>query len=84
MGVVHVGEPANSVETLGDDNCWTNIPLGFTFNGFGASVAAISVSTNGVLFFGQNCSTAFFNSSLPTSISGATVASDSARRSFAE
>lgn len=57
------------VEDLGDDACIGNIPLGFTFNGFGASVSAISVSSNGNLFFGQACSASFSNSTLPTLIS---------------
>ena len=47
------------LETLADDTCQLSIPLGFTYNGFGASVSSISVSSNGVLFFGQGCSTAF-------------------------
>lgn len=55
-------------EALADDTCFFNIPLGFTFNGLGASVSTISVSSNGVLFFGQNCSTSFSNSSLPSFI----------------
>lgn len=56
-------------EPLGDDTCFFNIPLGFTFTGFGASVSEISVSSNGVLFFGQNCSSSFSNGALPTFIS---------------
>lgn len=65
----------NHVEQLGDDTCFYNIPLGFTFNGFGASVSEISVSSNGNLFFGQQCSTSFSNSSLPTLISADPVLS---------
>jgi hypothetical protein len=56
------------VETLNDDTCIFNIPLGFTFTGFGANTAAVSVSSNGVLFFGQNCVTAFANTGLPTGV----------------
>jgi hypothetical protein len=54
---------------LGDDECQTAIPLGFTFTGFGVSTTQVSVSTNGVLFFGNNCSTALGNTTLPSSIS---------------
>jgi hypothetical protein len=54
------------VETLGDDTCISNIPLGFTFTGFGANTATVSVSSNGILFFGQQCVTAFTNTALPT------------------
>jgi hypothetical protein len=57
------------IEDLVDDTCHGNIPLGFTFNGFGANVSAISVSSNGNLFFGQGCSTSFGNSPLPSFIS---------------
>jgi Collagen triple helix repeat (20 copies) len=57
------------VESLGDDTCFGNIPLGFTFTGFGANTSTVSVSSNGVLFFGQNCSTAFTNTTLPANIS---------------
>jgi Collagen triple helix repeat (20 copies) len=57
------------IEALGDDACSLNIPLGFTFNGFGASTSAISLSSNGILFFGQNCSTSFTNTELPSIIS---------------
>jgi hypothetical protein len=57
------------VEALGDDTCQLNIPLGFTFNGFGASTTAVSVSSNGILFFGQICATTFTNTALPTTIS---------------
>ena len=56
-------------EALSDDTCFFNIPLGFTFNGFGASVSTISVSSNGVLFFGQQCSSSFSNTALPSFIS---------------
>ncbi|MBK7556787.1 MAG: hypothetical protein IPI55_19990 [Flavobacteriales bacterium] len=57
------------VEALGDDTCQTNIPLGFTYNRFGASTSTISVSSNGIVFLGPNCSTSFTNTSLPTGIS---------------
>lgn len=57
------------LETLGDDTCSFSIPLGFTFTGWGRSDANISVSSNGLLFFGQGCSTIFTNSSLPTPMS---------------
>jgi len=57
------------VENVSDDACFNNIPLGFTFNGFGASVSSVSLSSNGNLFFGQNCSTAFTNRALPATIS---------------
>ena len=57
------------VETLGDDTCFGNIPLGFTFTGWGRSVSNVSVSSNGLLFFGQNCGTNFTNIGLPAAIS---------------
>jgi hypothetical protein len=57
------------IAALGDDTCQLNIPLGFTFNGFGASTDAVSVSSNGVLFFGQICAATFTNTALPTTIS---------------
>jgi hypothetical protein len=57
------------VETLGDDTCLPAIPLGFTFNGFGASTSQVTVSSNGVLFFGTSCSSTFSNQALPSLIS---------------
>lgn len=58
------------VETMADDQCFSSIPLGFTFNGFGASTATVSLSSNGVLFFGATgCSTIFTNTALPAAIS---------------
>jgi hypothetical protein len=57
------------IEALGDDQCHSNIALGFTFNGFGASTSTVSVSSNGILFFGQSCSSSFGNTSLPILIS---------------
>jgi len=57
------------VEALGDDSCFTALPLGFTFNGFGASTAQVSLSSNGNLFFGNLCSTTFSNNALPILIS---------------
>lgn len=53
------------VANLGDDTCVNNIPLGFTYTGFGASTPTVSVSSNGILFLGQNCSIAFGNQALP-------------------
>ena len=57
------------VENLSDDACFTGLPLGFTFNGFGASTAEVSVSSNGNLFFGNICSSTFSNMGLPVFIS---------------
>lgn len=57
------------VEALGDDTCFNNIPLGFSFTGWGVPKTTISFSSNGVLFFGQNCATAFSNTALPSFIS---------------
>ncbi|MEQ1870495.1 MAG: collagen-like protein [Vicinamibacterales bacterium] len=57
------------IENLADDSCQLNIPLGFTFTGFGATTSTVSVSSNGVLFFGQNCATNFTNAALPVAIS---------------
>jgi Collagen triple helix repeat (20 copies) len=57
------------IASLGDDTCLPNIPLGFTFTGWGRAVTTISVSSNGVLFLGANCSISFSNTSLPSAIS---------------
>jgi len=35
-----------------DDGGWESIPLGFTFNYFGADFSAVNVGTNGVIHFG--------------------------------
>ena len=53
------------VSSLGDDTCVNNIPLGFTYTGFGANTGTVSVSSNGILFLGQNCSISFGNQALP-------------------
>lgn len=57
------------IESIGDDLCHFNIPLGFTFTGFGANTSTINVSSNGVLFFGSSCPTTFTNLALPIGIS---------------
>ncbi len=57
------------VETLGDDTCFPSIPLGFTFTGWGRSNTSVSVSSNGLLFFGSNCSVDWNNTALPSTIS---------------
>ena len=57
------------VEDIGDDKCTLNIPLGFTYIGFGASTSTVSVSSNGVLFLGNACSVALANTTLPATIS---------------
>ena len=56
------------IEVLGDDTCFLNIPLGFTYTGFGANTAVVSVSSNGVLFLGNGCSPNYFNTPLPSGI----------------
>jgi len=56
------------VESLGDDTCFGGIPLGFTFTGWGRSVTQVSVSSNGLLIFGTQCSTSFSNAALPIGI----------------
>ncbi|MBM4319661.1 MAG: hypothetical protein FJ125_06810 [Deltaproteobacteria bacterium] len=59
---------------MGDDACDnTDIPLGFTYTGFGASTSVVRVSSNGVLFFGSTCSSSLANSALPSSISSVPV-----------
>jgi hypothetical protein len=60
-----------TVDVIGnqDDGCTGALPLGFTYNGFGANTTNVTVSTNGVLFLGTNCSTAHINTALPSSIS---------------
>ena len=57
------------IADFGDDTCQLNIPLGFTFTGFGANTSTVSVSSNGVLFLGQSCSTALGNGALPNAMS---------------
>lgn len=57
------------VENLGDDTCFGNIPLGFTFTGWGQAISAVSFSSNGILFLGQNCSVVWTNTALPSGIS---------------
>jgi hypothetical protein len=57
------------IEALGDDTCTANIPLGFTFTGWGRANTTISVSSNGVLFLGPNCSPNFSNGTLPSTFS---------------
>ncbi|MBS0196523.1 MAG: hypothetical protein JSR77_07175 [Planctomycetes bacterium] len=57
------------VETMSDDTCFSNIPLGFTFTGWGRANTTVSVSSNGLLFFGQQCSASFTNTTLPSGIS---------------
>ena len=56
------------VEALADDTCTTNIPLGFTFTGWGRSDTSVSVSSNGIVFFGPSCSTSRICSGLLTSV----------------
>lgn len=58
----------NHVEILGDDTCVLNMPLGFTFAGFGATTTTVSLNSNGVLIFGSTCNAAGsdVNSALPT------------------
>ena len=46
-----VATPALSTGSL-DDGGWYNIPMNFNFNFFGTSYNAITVGTNGTLFFG--------------------------------
>lgn len=61
------------IEDIGDDICINNIPLGFTYNGFGASTSTVSVSSNGVLFLSSACnaepSNTINNTKLPATIS---------------
>ena len=57
------------LEAVGDDQCHANIPLGFTFTGFGANTTTVSLSSNGVLFFGQGCSAQLTNTQLPSGMS---------------
>ena len=47
-----VATPALSTGTL-DDGGWYNVPMNFNFNFFGTSYNAITVGTNGTLFFGN-------------------------------
>lgn len=57
------------IEALDDDTCFGNIPLGFTFTGWGRADATVSVSSNGVLFFGQMCNFSYSNRPLPAGFS---------------
>lgn len=61
------------IENLSDDTCQNNIPLGFTYTGFGASTDVVSVSSNGLMFLGPTCNEAFFNTSLPNGFSNLPV-----------
>ena len=54
------------IEDIGDDNTFINIPLGFTYTGFGANTPVISFSSNGLLFFGTNANVSWSNTSLPS------------------
>lgn len=54
------------IEDLGDDTCFNNLPLGFTFTGWGRTDTTVSVSSNGLLFFGDVCVTNYLNQLLPT------------------
>ena len=56
------------IENIGDDTCHRDIPLGFTYKGFGASTSTVGVSSNGVLFLGI-CASGRDNASLPTALS---------------
>ena len=47
-----VATPSLSTGTL-DDGGWYNVPMNFNFNFFGTSYNAITVGTNGTLFFGN-------------------------------
>jgi MYXO-CTERM domain-containing protein len=55
------------IDNLEDDKCFYDIPLGFTYKGFGAETTTISLSSNGVLFFGSQCMTAL-TGPLPTGL----------------
>ncbi|MDH4392442.1 MAG: DVUA0089 family protein [Aquabacterium sp.] len=55
------------IENLEDDKCHHGIPLGFTYRGFGAETATVSLSSNGILFFGSQC-TAALGGPLPTNL----------------
>ena len=59
------------VENLGDDTCFTGIPLGFTYTGFGINTSQVSINSNGVLIFGNNCVApgSWNNGPLPSSLS---------------
>lgn len=57
------------IDNVGDDQCHLNIPLGWTYNSFGASTTVVSLSANGILFLGNNCSTSLNNTALPANIS---------------
>lgn len=60
----------NRIEDLSDDTCHNNIPLGFTFRGWGTETSVVSVSSNGLLFLGSGCSISWTNQSLPWSGTG--------------
>lgn len=59
----------NQIANAGDESCRLNIPLGFTFTGFGADTTTVSVSSNGILFFGADCIGPATNGTLPSDIS---------------
>lgn len=55
------------LDVLEDDKCFHDIPLGFTYKGFGAETTTVSLSSNGILFFGNQCTTALAGP-LPTNL----------------
>lgn len=60
-----VATPALSTGSL-DDGGWNNIPVGFNFNFFGTNYNAITVGTNGTLFFGGGNVADFTFTTLPS------------------
>jgi len=60
-----VATPALSSGSL-DDGGWDNIPVGFNFNFFGTNYSAITIGTNGTLFFGGGNVADFTFTTLPS------------------
>ena len=58
------------IEVLPDDGCNPNVPLGFTFTGWGLNITTVGVNNNGFLIFGNTCPTAgsWNNVALPSAI----------------
>ena len=73
------GVTVNSTTNL-DDNFWGNVPVGFNFNFFGASVTNVFIGTNGTINLGTAGSTTFsFPGGFPNTANPASTVAVAAR-----
>ena len=73
------GVTANST-TNTDDNYWGNVPVGFSFNFFGASVTNVFIGTNGTINLGTAGSTTYsFPGGFPNTANPASTVAVAAR-----